>query len=117
MSEKRIVHIVSEPRPTKAQRRGYKDGTTWAESGRSFYDLEAVIAFASIEIPEVVDDKFHAHERELYEQMAAAFEGDELDRLEACSDTYRKGWLDGVIATYARIKQAFGKASSQPVET
>jgi hypothetical protein len=116
MSDKRALHII-EPRLTKVQRRGYKDGTTWAESGRSFYDLEAVIAFARLEIPEVVDDKFHAHERELYEQMAAAFEEGELDRLEAFSDSYRRGWLDGVISTYARIKRAFGKASVQSQET
>ena len=42
MSEKRVLHILDKSRPTKAWRRGYKAGTAWAESGRSFYDLEVV---------------------------------------------------------------------------
>lgn len=77
-----------------------KEGYAWAESGRSEYDVRAVVDWCTLEIPETITREFLASEAAAFERLRAAFDDDEeLERVQAASE-WREAWLDGVIAFY-----------------
>jgi hypothetical protein len=78
-------------RPSRAAQQGIKDGTAWAESGRSFWDLQALV-INLVNACEGLDDVLDARE---------------WKRIKAKGDDYRDGWIEGVVTTFDRIKDTF----------
>jgi hypothetical protein len=94
---------------TKARRRrpetrlGYQAGYAWAESGRSMNDLDVVIYYWTLEVPEEATDDILDKQDALYAKMRdEVFDDGELAKLEEQSDDYQDGWWDGVVAFYLK---------------
>jgi hypothetical protein len=84
-------------------RRGYQDGYAWAESGRSLKDLEVVMDYWTLQLPEDASDEIIDKNDTLYAKMRdEVFDDDDLAKLEEQSDDYQDGWWDGVVAFYVK---------------
>jgi hypothetical protein len=77
-----------------------KEGHAWGESGRSEYDVIAVVDFFKLEIPNDITSEFRAHEDALYERLGEALDDDDQFERLLNDRTYREGWVDGVMAFY-----------------
>jgi hypothetical protein len=105
---------------TKARRRrpeervGYQAGYAWAESDRSLNDLEVVMDYWTLDIPEEATDEIVDKQDALYAKMRdEVFDDGELAKLEEQSDAYQDGWWDGVVAFY--VKEITPKEQRQDV--
>jgi hypothetical protein len=84
----------------KKDREFRKEGYAWAESGRSEYDVRAIVDYFTLEIPNDITPEFLAHEDALRERVEEALDDDDqIERLFS-DTTYREGWLDGVMKFY-----------------
>ena len=84
-----------------------QEGYAWAESGRSEYDVIAVVDWCKLEF-EIMDEdtdedapEFLAYEADVCKRMREAFD-DDTDQFRRLfeDDAYAEEWLLGVIAFY-----------------
>jgi hypothetical protein len=94
-----------------------KEGYAWAESGRSEYDVMAVIDWCTLKIPYDITPEFLAHEDAVWKVRQS-----ELARLEVVEDdqiTCSQGQADRTLrqaptAGRRQTRRALGHAAARP---